>query len=376
MTKQMTPRLDFRIAALCTEVRPNSHADAIIGRWLAPFASDASVGWAEPVGRIVSIHAAQRHPQRDLLPAWQERFGIEVHDTIRGALTRGADHLDVDAVLLIAEHGDYPENSFGQKLYPRKEFFDSLIEVFDQSGRVAPVFFDKHLSWNPDWILEMWKAVEKRGIPFFAGSSIPFSTPPPLCTPPPAPRNSAALFFGALESYLFHAVEMIGSLGWGLQSGTVSINAAEGEGCWRALECDPMGWSLLESAANACGPGGILGQLRQERNSEVVLFTLTDDAGSKIRFFREPGLIRKWAAATRHPKETTARSVVADVRGQPGFHPHFARLCVEIGSFFQTSRVPFPASRITTNSLITAYCMRSRKEDGQLFTLPTFPLSA
>src|SRR5271157_4953245 len=39
----------------------------------------------------------------------------------------------------------------GQTQYPRYEFFQQIVEVFRRSGRCAPVFNDKHLSWRWDW---------------------------------------------------------------------------------------------------------------------------------------------------------------------------------------------------------------------------------
>ena len=45
-------------------------------------------------------------------------------------MTLGSDRLSVDGVLLIVEHGDYPKNELHQKLYPRYEMMDKVVEVF------------------------------------------------------------------------------------------------------------------------------------------------------------------------------------------------------------------------------------------------------
>jgi hypothetical protein len=58
-------------------------------------------------------------------------------DTIRDALTLGGETPAVDGVLLVGEQGLYPYNALGQKLYPRKEFFDEITAVFRHSGRSA-----------------------------------------------------------------------------------------------------------------------------------------------------------------------------------------------------------------------------------------------
>ena len=76
-----------------------------------------------------------------------ERFPLlECYPTVADALMRGTDSLDVDGVLIVAEHGDYPDNEKGQTLWPRYEFFKQMLAVFRASGRSVPVFNDKHLS--------------------------------------------------------------------------------------------------------------------------------------------------------------------------------------------------------------------------------------
>ena len=65
---------------------------------------------------------------------------MKAYPTIAEALTLGGDKLAVDAVLLIGEHGEYPSNEKGQRLYPRYEHFKQMIEVFERSGRSVPAF--------------------------------------------------------------------------------------------------------------------------------------------------------------------------------------------------------------------------------------------
>ena len=88
-----------------------------------------------------------RPPPDDLGPSFCQRHGIELVKTPAAALG-GAGGLDVDAVALIIEHGDYPVNEFGQILYPRYELFQQIVEFFKKTGRSVPVFCDKHLSYD------------------------------------------------------------------------------------------------------------------------------------------------------------------------------------------------------------------------------------
>ena len=71
-----------------------------------------------------------------------------MYPSIAEALCAGGNKLAVDAVLIVAEHGEYPSNDKGQKLYPRYEFFEECLKVFKDSGRAVPVYNDKHLSYS------------------------------------------------------------------------------------------------------------------------------------------------------------------------------------------------------------------------------------
>ena len=85
----------------------------------------------------------------------------------------GPNSLDVDAVLLIIEHGDYPVNEFGQVEYPRFEMFQKIVEVFRKSGRSVPVFVDKHLSYDHRKAAQMVATAQDMKFGLMAGSSLP-----------------------------------------------------------------------------------------------------------------------------------------------------------------------------------------------------------
>ena len=79
----------------------------------------------------------------------------------------------MDAVLIIGEHGNYPRNEKGQILYPRYEFFEQCVKVFEQDGRAVPVYNDKHLSYSFEKAKAMVDASRRLRFPMLAGSSIP-----------------------------------------------------------------------------------------------------------------------------------------------------------------------------------------------------------
>ena len=102
-----------------------------------------------------------------------KKHGFKIYETIAEALTLGGKTLAVDGVLSIGEHGKYPDNEKGQKLYPRRRFFEEICKVFEKTEKSVPVFNDKHLAATWDDAKWMYDRARKLMVPFLAGSSIP-----------------------------------------------------------------------------------------------------------------------------------------------------------------------------------------------------------
>ena len=96
---------------------------------------------------MVSLYVDQK-PEGDLSAGARQGIRIQglSHHRRSPALRRR--ELAVDAVLIIGEHGNYPRNEKGQILYPRYEFFEQCVKVFEKDGRAVPVYNDKHLSYS------------------------------------------------------------------------------------------------------------------------------------------------------------------------------------------------------------------------------------
>jgi hypothetical protein len=109
-----------RIAIVATIYRLQSHAQHMGDRFLVGY--PYSGVWRRPDVKVVSLYVDQK-PEGDLSAARAREFGFQVYPTIAEALRCGGRELAVDAVLIIAEHGNYPRNEKGQILYPRYEFF-------------------------------------------------------------------------------------------------------------------------------------------------------------------------------------------------------------------------------------------------------------
>src|SRR6476646_1943038 len=141
-----------RIALLATEVRKYSHAQHFIDRFLEGYGWQGKHHYSQL--ELAGLYVDQS-PDGDLSRDRARRHGVKIYPTVEEALTLGRSRLGVDGVVIIAEHGLYPHSEKGQTLYPRHEFFQRTVKVFENSGRSVPVFNDKHLSTEWDQCVAM-----------------------------------------------------------------------------------------------------------------------------------------------------------------------------------------------------------------------------
>src|SRR6516225_4185472 len=162
---QPPPRPDRpakKLAVVTTAYHYLSHAYHVCGRFLNGYLRDGRMHY--PDFGIAGMHVEQQR-DNDLSRELARKHGFTLYPDVAGALTLGGDRLAVDGVLLIGEHGDYPYNDKGQKLYPRYELFQKIIEVVRKSGRGVPVFCDKHLSYDRKQAREMLDTAHALGFP-------------------------------------------------------------------------------------------------------------------------------------------------------------------------------------------------------------------
>ena len=226
-----------RIAFLGTEVRQHSHAQHFLDRLALGYGWQGA--WQNPRLDIASIYLDQ-FPEGDLGRQRIERYGLTQYPTIADALTLGTGKLAVDGVVIIAEHGNYPRNEKGQKLYPRYEWFKECVKVFEDSGRAVPVFNDKHLSTTWERCAEMVADAKRLGFPFLAGSSLPVTRRmPSIDMPYNVPlRESVCVAYGGIDSYDIHALETAQCMSERRRGGEVGIqrvHALRGAAMWDHL---------------------------------------------------------------------------------------------------------------------------------------------
>lgn len=199
-----------RIAAVFTEFRHRSHAYNFLMNLMGRYVFNGQP--VESGVEIVSFYADQ-FPPGDMARETASRFNIPLYPTIADALCAGSNELAVDGVLLIGEHGNYPVNERGQRMYPRKEFFDQIVAVMRRSKRIVPIFNDKHLSYRWDWAKAMYDEAHELGIPLMAGSSVPLAQRVPEMALPAGAKveEAVSIHGGGIESYDFHALEVMQS---------------------------------------------------------------------------------------------------------------------------------------------------------------------
>ena len=159
-----------RIAVITTIYRYLSHAQHFADRFLVGYPKAGR--WHRPDMKVVSLYVDQK-PEGEQSEDRAREFGFSVYPTIAEALRCGGDEIAVDAVLSIGEHGDYPHNEKNQVLYPRYEFFKECVKVFEEDGRVVPIFNDKHLSYSFEKAKEMVDDGHRLGFGVLSGSSLP-----------------------------------------------------------------------------------------------------------------------------------------------------------------------------------------------------------
>ena len=120
-----------KIAAILTTCFTRSHAEVILPKLIKGFPTDD--GMLEPKVDLASIFLDQIH-EEDVCVPFAREHGIPIYPSIVKALTLGGGELAVDGVLIIGEHGDYGSNEKGQKLYPRRFFFEQVCGLFSTSG--------------------------------------------------------------------------------------------------------------------------------------------------------------------------------------------------------------------------------------------------
>jgi len=364
-----------KVAAVFTEMRLRSHAFHILTSLMGPYLFRGK--WLDPGVDIVSFYADQ-FPSGDMARDASERFKVPLFSTIDEALCLGGNSLAVDAVCLIGEHGRYPRNDLGQVMYPRKQFFDQIVAVIERSKRPVPVFNDKHLSYRWDWAKAMYDDARRLKIPFMAGSSVPLAERrPPIEFPKDAVVEEAvSIHGGGIESYDFHAMEVMQSLieaRRGGETGIKQVQLITGDACRAAMKEGRISSELIAAAMNAERNAGMKRRptLRFPEEPFVprhaVLVTYKDGTRGTAMTVGSGGDRWNFACRLRGQKEPLATAFYS---GPWGNWNLFCALSGAIANFFRTGQEPYPVERTLLVSGVLDAAMHSNNDGGKPVDTP------
>lgn len=351
-----------RIATIVTEYRENSHADVIVGKLLEGYSLDGI--WTEPRVDVVSMYTDQV-PENDLSRDICAKHGVPIYASIADALTLGGSELAVDGIVIIGEHGAYPENEWGQKLYPRRRLFEEVAKVIRASGRAIPVFSDKHLSYsweNAEWI---YATARELKIPFMAGSSLPVTwRRPALEIPLGAPVTEAlGIGYGGLDAYGFHALEMVQCMverRAGGESGVAAVTTISGPEVWAAGTSGGWPRDLFDAAwSRNERPSG---EAPEAAAKEPVAYLIEYRDGLRATILMLQGATQQFCFAAR--VNGGIQSTLFYLQpGKP--YGHFAFLTNKIEDLLITGQPPYPVERTLLTTGILARALESRYRQGK-----------
>jgi len=366
----------FQIAVVSTTFYIRSHSDVIATRWTTPRPADPIWGWSGPSSQLASIHIEQI-TERDTGVAWAKENNIPLMGSIEEAITLGTGNIAVNAVLIIGEHGDYPQNEYDQKTYPRKRLFDSVVAVFKKYGKVLPVFNDKHYSYNPEWAVEMYQTAKAMGFPLLGGSSIPHTPfePEPDLARGFKPRKALSVYYGDKEAYLYHSYEFAQSIlekRAGGEAGIRGITVYTGEQVWDELE-KRFGNELLDAAISRgrkINPGDRRENCAKAQRQPMPILTIAHHAdGLESGHVNLSGHCEGWSTAIE-TEDGRIHSTGATDGGEDVWYAHFATFSKLIEEFFKTGKYPFASERALLTSVATDLSLYAFMEPGKPLETP------
>lgn len=364
------------VAGVTTVYRKWSHADVILGKILEGYHYD---GREKPGLKLVSLSVDQ-FPQGDMSRDLAAKYGVRLCKTIPEALTLGGDKLAVEGVLLIGEHGDYPDNEKGQKLYPRRKFFEQVAATFEKLGKAVPVFNDKHLAASWDDAKWMYDKARALCVPFLAGSSIPVTwRKPKLVLPKGCDLTAAvALGYGPFEGYGFHALEGLQCMierRKGGETGVKAVQCLRGGEMWKAMDAGRFSKALLEETIRLA-PAHAKGDYRElsakAKDAGVFLIEYRDGltaAVAMLNGFLHEGDGGAFCFAGQLKGESARRSCHFYLQ-QPDPFAHFGYQLRAIESLVRTGHAPYPVERTLLTTGILDAVMTSAHQAGKRIETP------
>lgn len=362
-----------KIAGLTTVLRKNSHAEVLIGRLIRGYSLNDQ--GPRPALKLASLFADQV-PGNDLSREWSSTYDFPVAENIHDALTRGTGSLNVDGVLLVAEHGQYEKSASGNTMYPKRRMFSEVVKTFRSSERSVPVFIDKHLADNwadAKWIYDQAKELD---VPLMAGSSLPLLWRyPPVDTDRDAKiKEIVAVSYGRLDAYGFHAIEMVQCLverRLGGETGVRSVQALTGDAVWEAGRNGRFDSELFNATLERQN------QKRWEQRNktveesvrEPVLWMIDYQDGLKASILTLNGAVADWTAAWKYADDDRTISTRFQVQEERPYG-HFTFMIQGFEKMVVSGKPTWPVERTLLTSGILNALLRSQSDGGKRLETP------
>jgi hypothetical protein len=372
-----------RIAIITTIYRYLSHGQHIGDRFLIGYPFNGA--WHKPDMKVVGLYVDQK-PEGDLSGERAREFGFQVYPSIAETLRCGGNKLAVDAVLIVAEHGEYPRNEKDQILYPRYEFFEQCAKVFEQDGRSVPLYNDKHLSYSFEKAHTMVETSKRLRFPMLAGSSLPVTWRLPDLELPLNCEIADALMVGCggSDPMDFHALEAMQSMlerRRGGESGVRSVQLIEGDAVWQAGEEGRWSKELLSSAlARSDSPLGLTvtdgrtqdlagsGEIKGITPHPAAYFIEYRD-GLKATLLMVDGAVKDYTFSARLKGARDPVSTQFFLSPVPNV-TYSACLVNKIEEMFATGTAPYPVERTLLVSGMLESCLTSKVQGHQKLDTP------
>ena len=361
------------VAAIITKYEKRLHGDVIVGKILEGWKQDGGAG---PALRLASMYVDQSSPD-DLGHLMSVKHNVPVFSTIEETMTLGGNEIQVEGVISVAEHGNYPWNEKQQHLYPRRRFFEEITDTFQKYGRVVPVFSDKHL--GPVWSDAKW--MYDRGcqlnIPMMAGSSLPVSFRRPEISLPLGCEIEAAIGIGysGLDIYGSHTLDCFQSVierRRSTQMGVEWVQYLQGDAMWQVMDKGVIRKDVFEAALAVLPKQGIEPDPRKGPRNSLFLIQYTDGLLGAI--FMLPDCVQGISTAIKlkHEPQPLATYFVEKFLDNL---PHFAYLMKAIERMMHTGRPSYPVERTLLSSGILDRALTSRMQNSEKLMCPELAIN-
>lgn len=363
------PPAPKKVAAVVTAYYRNSHADVIASRLMETDTLDGK-GRRPPL-ELASLYTDQiSEKPADVGQALAREHGVRISPSIEDALTLGTGKLAVDGVLMICEHGQYPRSATTSIQYPKRRFFEEIVKVFEKSGRVVPVFCDKHLADTAEDAKGIYDTAARMKIPLCAGSSLPglWRDPPVDLRRDDELGEVVAISYHTLDAYGFHALEMLQSIverRKGGESGIRAVQCLTGDAVWTDGLFDRK---LFAAAFGRQKGAGEFDEKAKRSVKEPILFRIEYADGLRASVLTLNHAVREWAVAwrTKSGEEQSTRFVTQEARP----FMHFAYLVEDVAAMVQTGVPVRPAERTLLTSGLLDRLLVSKLQDGRRLETP------